>query len=83
MVKRLETAPQEPASKGNCCHYWIIEPADGPTSKGMCQFCGAEKEFANCGPELWSGRERDALTPAQFSGSGSPAVATAEKQDDS
>ena len=83
MVNRLETAPEEPASKDNCCHHWIIEPADGPTSKGICQLCGAEKEFYNCGPDLWSRWERDELTPAQFSGSGLPAVAPAEKHDNS
>ncbi len=83
MVNRLETAPEEPTCKGKCCHYWIIEPADGPTSKGMCQFCGEEKEFDNCGPDLWSRWARDALTPAEFSGSGLPDVAPAEKQDDS
>jgi hypothetical protein len=83
MANRLETAPQEPTSKGNCCHYWIIEPADGPTSKGMCQFCGAEKEFDNYGPDLWSQWERGAPITAELSGYGSPDVAPAEKQDDS
>ncbi len=30
-----------------CAHHWIIEAADGPVSKGKCQLCGEEREFAN------------------------------------
>ena len=30
-----------------CAHYWIIETADGPVSKGECQLCGEEREFSN------------------------------------
>ena len=30
-----------------CAHHWIIEAAGGPTSKGVCRRCGAEKEFLN------------------------------------
>ena len=34
-----------------CSHYWIIEVASGPTSEGVCKFCGAKKEFLNSMPE--------------------------------
>ena len=34
-------------AKGECHHYWLIENAEGPTSNGVCKFCGAEKEFSN------------------------------------
>ena len=30
-----------------CQHYWIIDPAAGPTSKGVCKHCGLEREFDN------------------------------------
>jgi hypothetical protein len=30
-----------------CIHHWIIQPALGPTSKGVCKRCGAEKIFQN------------------------------------
>ena len=33
-----------------CAHYWVIEPPDGPISKGTCKVCGAEKEFGNIPP---------------------------------
>lgn len=53
MGKKLETAPEEPISEGKCCHYWIIETPNGPTSRGVCKFCGAEKEFDSYGPDSW------------------------------
>lgn len=34
--------PKEP-----CVHWWIIETPNGPTSKGRCKLCGAEKVFRN------------------------------------
>lgn len=30
-----------------CVHHWIIEPPNGPVSKGVCKLCGAEKNFEN------------------------------------
>ena len=30
-----------------CAHYWIIETAEGPVSKGKCQLCGEKREFNN------------------------------------
>ncbi|HEY48444.1 MAG TPA: hypothetical protein G4O13_00180 [Dehalococcoidia bacterium] len=33
--------------EAHCIHYWIIESPDGPTSRGVCKHCGAEKEFRN------------------------------------
>ncbi len=32
---------------GCCRHVWIIEMPQGPTSKGVCEICGIEKEFLN------------------------------------
>lgn len=48
----LEFAPT-PELESKCRHYWIIEPATGPTSRGRCKLCGAEKEFYNYIPDLW------------------------------
>ena len=49
-------APEVPDEK-SCRHHWIIEPASGPTSVGVCKHCGAVKEFQN----YWHGSswERD------------------------
>ena len=30
-----------------CSHHWVIDGAGGPTSKGICRLCGAEKDFKN------------------------------------
>jgi len=30
-----------------CCHHWIINLAQGPTSQGVCKNCGEVKEFQN------------------------------------
>ena len=31
----------------SCCHYWIIETANGPISRGQCQYCHEFKDFKN------------------------------------
>ncbi len=30
-----------------CPHHWKIESPTGPTSRGVCQRCGAQREFVN------------------------------------
>lgn len=45
------TGSVEPAQRQEagprCVHYWLIEPALGPTSRGVCRYCGEEREFFN------------------------------------
>jgi len=37
-----------------CIHWWLVETPRGPTSKGVCKLCGAEKEFPSAyGRELY------------------------------
>ena len=81
MVNRQKTAPEEPTKKDECCHYWIIEPADGPTSKGVCRFCGAEKEFDSFGPDSLSRWDRSVAKSGEVPVV--PDVAPTEEQDDS
>ena len=42
-------APQNKESHGP--HYWIIDSPKGPTSSGVCKFCGKTQEFDNWGPD--------------------------------
>ena len=35
---------QEPAQ---CRHHWVIQPATGPVSQGVCQACGEARDFMN------------------------------------
>jgi len=54
--RKVESTRTEKETKARCSHYWIIEPAHGPTSKGVCKYCGEEREFLNSWPEsLWEG----------------------------
>lgn len=32
---------------GQCPHYWVIQPATGPLSQGICQSCGEVRDFKN------------------------------------
>ena len=51
MEYKLKEEPEKPAEESNCRHYWVIEDAGGPASRGVCKFCGAEKEFLNSWPD--------------------------------
>lgn len=53
MVNKQITLPRESQSKEKCCHYWVLQSPNGPTIKGVCKFCGAEKDFDNVGPDYW------------------------------
>ena len=33
--------------KRPCSHHWIIEPSEGPVSRGLCQLCGDGRQFRN------------------------------------
>lgn len=52
MREKLKEASGEPITKTECRHHWIIESAKGPTSRGVCKFCGVEEEFSNLLPEF-------------------------------
>jgi len=43
-----------------CSHHWVIEPADGPISQGICKNCGKVKEFKNHTPIPLNWREQAA-----------------------
>ena len=47
MRNRSNLKVDEPAETEVCRHYWHIEEADGPVSRGICRICGEEKEFQN------------------------------------
>ena len=43
LVSEVSERPPGPS----CCHHWIIQPAVGPISEGICQKCGEVREFKN------------------------------------
>ena len=34
-------------TKAECNHFWEIAIAEGPTSLGVCKYCGKTKDFQN------------------------------------
>ena len=47
-------------------HYWRIDSAKGPTSKGVCKYCGAEKEFDTAFGYIDSGPEEKVIGRYRF-----------------
>lgn len=47
-MTRHRYRPQpKPVLEGECVHHWIIESPRGPSSPGVCKYCGATQEFRN------------------------------------
>ena len=61
MARRAENTTEEAKAQPECHHHWIIESPHGPTSKGVCKYCGAEKDFINYSPDLWRGDDISTL----------------------
>ncbi len=59
MGYKLKEAPRGLVSESECRHYWMIEDARGSTSRGVCKFCGAEKEFSNSWPDFTAMRRNN------------------------
>ena len=66
-MNKLEAKPRNPKKKAKCKHYWIIESPNGPTSRGVCKYCGAEEEFGNYTPH--SSWYEDKSAPNELAGS--------------
>ena len=47
MKQRATATISRPTGKNTCVHHWLIEPATGPVSRGVCKLCGEQKEFFN------------------------------------
>ena len=41
------TTGVEEQNDSACPHHWIIEPAQGSVSRGVCQVCEEVREFKN------------------------------------
>ena len=57
MKRNVAVAPRRdkvPSGKRilTCHHYWLIEKAIGPKSRGECKYCGTKKDFSNFAPDL-------------------------------
>mgnify|MGYP001253492649 FL=1 len=47
-----------------CRHHWIIEPANGPVSRGVCRSCQKTRDFRNSISEM----ERDSQDVPTYRG---------------
>ena len=47
-----ENVLEEELSEDTCPHFWDIESANGPSSRGTCRRCGETKEFFNAFPKF-------------------------------
>ena len=47
MRRKVKEKIREYVANDQCRHYWIIEVADGPKSRGVCQYCGETRDFLN------------------------------------
>ena len=54
MTSKVKVTEKELAQpqKEACRHFWVIEVANGPSSRGTCKYCGEKKEFFNAFPEF-------------------------------
>lgn len=53
MEKPIPVVDKEQAQV-TCIHHWLIEPPEGPVSKGECLKCGDKQEFGNYfGHSMW------------------------------
>ena len=52
MKQNIKERPEKKPPEDNCHHYWIIEVANGPRSRGQCKYCGVTKEFLNAFPDF-------------------------------
>ena len=41
------SAQMNAAPVAACVHWWLLEPANGPVSRGVCRFCHEARLFSN------------------------------------
>jgi hypothetical protein len=52
MKQKIKERAEEKQPENGCHHYWVIEVANGPKSRGVCKYCGETKEFLNAFPDF-------------------------------
>ena len=53
MVSKSGIVVEKSAQNNSCRHHWLIDMPSGPTSRGVCKFCGEERVFENFLQDLW------------------------------
>ena len=52
MSNKVKEKTGNEVAQDECRHYWIIEMANGPKSRGVCKNCGKARDFLNTIPEI-------------------------------
>lgn len=52
MRQKVKERIQNSVAQDRCNHYWIIEIANGPKSRGVCKYCGETRDFLNTMPDF-------------------------------
>lgn len=52
MRQKVKEKNRNHVAEDQCSHYWLIETANGPKSRGICQYCGESRDFLNTIPDL-------------------------------
>ena len=52
MRQKIKEITQDSVAQDECQHYWIIEIANGPKSRGECKYCGKTRYFLNAMPDF-------------------------------
>lgn len=47
MRQKANEAEKNKMEEDQCHHFWVIEIANGPKSRGECKYCGETKIFHN------------------------------------
>ena len=58
-ISAVKDKTEVTAARDTCQHHWLIEEAQGPTSRGVCKRCGARRDFLNSIPEEVALQPRD------------------------
>ena len=56
-----KSQPQTPG-RSACQHHWVIDPPEGPVSKGVCRSCGEERDFLNYAERPYNTWDRNPVT---------------------
>ena len=53
-----------------CTHWWIIEPASGPYSRGVCKLCQEQRQFKNSSEpgSVWTEKQQERGLPGVRTG---------------
>ena len=52
MSHKVKEKSRDYIAEDQCRHYWIIEIANGPKSRGVCKYCGESRNFLNSIPDF-------------------------------